>query len=615
MLGYKPPDLSADLREFSPEDGDIAVEEICVDTQPPLDEQTVLRLMEDIDRGCLLQRIGVQGKRTPEPPLYFDLVWGRHRLEAFRRLLANAIATGDDQRIFRFKQIPVRLFKAETPGQWIVYFKSAERIHQAQGCPEVRKVCDVRPMALNSIIYGDDADADLVESVRTKGILTPLTITHDDRVISGHRRLKAAEQAGLATVPVVVFSSRDELDITEALVESNRQRVKTNEQIAREYDLLKTVLHERQSRQGQRTDLEDDGETSREISLEVQAPNEQAAAAIGKDRRTLDKASAVVKVIDKMTEDGNAEAATDLRDKLNASVHGAYKEARAAGTITPKKRPSRSKAPTPEQVLANLITLLKKPGADPCVHKSNYVPGERYSISVQVESQQCGATLDASWDVDFTPLAEIIRPMLVGYEKDKFEWFMKEALEAAQARATSSVVSGASAPSTTVDKPSVDAPGQQYLFPEQAVVAEETPYRMQAEIAATIAEPGPCLVEACPEPEATEHPEPVHLPVVPNLPAESGSRRTEIITPACTVLGSVEWLQATACLAKRWSGLVGTYIRELMKYLPSLKEHDWRLLIDGEDNWPRFCREILNVEPAFLEAIEQAAQHLTEKGK
>jgi hypothetical protein len=54
--------------------------------------------------------------------------------------------------------------------------------------------------------------------------------------------------AGLSRVPVSIFGSRDELDILEALVHSNRQRAKGNEQIARECETLFYVETERAKR-------------------------------------------------------------------------------------------------------------------------------------------------------------------------------------------------------------------------------------------------------------------------------------------------------------------------------------------------------------------------------
>lgn len=73
-----------------------------------------------------------------------------------------------------------------------------------------------------------DEDMDqLVESVKERGVITPITLRHktDGRyeIVSGHRRRKACELAGLATVPAEIKElTRDEAIIL--MVESNLQR-------------------------------------------------------------------------------------------------------------------------------------------------------------------------------------------------------------------------------------------------------------------------------------------------------------------------------------------------------------------------------------------------------
>ena len=71
----------------------------------------------------------------------------------------------------------------------------------------------------------------LIESVYTEGILSPLIVrplegTDGYEVISGHRRLHAAERAGLSAVPALVYKiSREEAAIL--LVDSNLHREHT----------------------------------------------------------------------------------------------------------------------------------------------------------------------------------------------------------------------------------------------------------------------------------------------------------------------------------------------------------------------------------------------------
>ena len=191
-----------------------------------------------------------------------------------------------------------------------------------------RRPDQLTPHPENVKIYGDLADSELVESVKQKGILNPLLVTYDNRIISGHRRWDAAKVADLETVPVVVFGSDDELDILEALIESNRQREKTNEQIAREGDALKTVSAERaKRRQGQRNDLnivEHVPQCSVNNFTNGKA-RDIAAKKLGVSGKHLDTAIKVVSVIDELSNSGREDEAKQLRQTLNnGSVRKAY---------------------------------------------------------------------------------------------------------------------------------------------------------------------------------------------------------------------------------------------------------------------------------------------------
>ena len=74
----------------------------------------------------------------------------------------------------------------------------------------------------------DDEDMlQLVESVRERGIITPITLRQKEdgryEIVSGHRRKRACEIAGLETIPAEIKElSRDEAIIL--MVESNLQR-------------------------------------------------------------------------------------------------------------------------------------------------------------------------------------------------------------------------------------------------------------------------------------------------------------------------------------------------------------------------------------------------------
>ena len=78
-------------------------------------------------------------------------------------------------------------------------------------------------------VKDDDEMNQLVWSVLTRGVLTPLVVrpleNGEYEVISGHRRLRACQKAGIETVPVLIYAlDRDAAAI--ALVDSNLHRDK-----------------------------------------------------------------------------------------------------------------------------------------------------------------------------------------------------------------------------------------------------------------------------------------------------------------------------------------------------------------------------------------------------
>lgn len=115
-----------------------------------------------------------------------------------------------------------------------------------------------------------DEDMDqLVESVKEQGIITPVTLRQkpDGRyeIVSGHRRTKACELAGLATVKAEIKElSRDEAIIL--MVESNLQRTTI---LPSEKAFSYKMRLEAINRQGQRTDLTSTPVVSKSRSNEV----------------------------------------------------------------------------------------------------------------------------------------------------------------------------------------------------------------------------------------------------------------------------------------------------------------------------------------------------------
>ena len=120
------------------------------------------------------------------------------------------------------------------------------------------------------VIDNDEMNA-LIESIQEQGILSPLIVrplenTEDEyELISGHRRLRAAQKAGAKNVPVFIYAvSRDEAAIM--LVDSNlhREHILPSEK-AKAYKLKMEAL----KNQGKRTDL-----TSSQVATKLDSATE-----------------------------------------------------------------------------------------------------------------------------------------------------------------------------------------------------------------------------------------------------------------------------------------------------------------------------------------------------
>nr|WP_302807822.1 ParB/RepB/Spo0J family partition protein [uncultured Adlercreutzia sp.] len=102
----------------------------------------------------------------------------------------------------------------------------------------------------------DDEEMErLAESIAENGVLVPLTVRASGaeryELVSGHRRKRAAELAGLASVPCIVRDMGDDEAVI-AMVDSNLQREAI---LPSERAFAYSMRLEAMKRQGQRTDL------------------------------------------------------------------------------------------------------------------------------------------------------------------------------------------------------------------------------------------------------------------------------------------------------------------------------------------------------------------------
>jgi len=192
---------------------------------------------------------------------------------------------------------------------------------------------------LNIKLYGDKPDPELKKLIDENGVLEPIVVTPDNTIISGHRRNQCAKMLGLKEVPVIIRQDlTDPLEIEKTLILSNKQREKTTELKAREYQRLKEIESE-QAEKRMKT-----GKTDPKVNLpEGQKKGQSrdiAAKEVGMSGSTAEKASKVVEKIDELEEAGAVEEAAELRETLNKSVSGA---ARKIAPEKPKPKPFNEK--------------------------------------------------------------------------------------------------------------------------------------------------------------------------------------------------------------------------------------------------------------------------------
>lgn len=135
--------------------------------------------------------------------------------------------------------------------------KEVDKMKNTMKKPVAIPVEKLRPFAGHPFkVKDDDKMNTLIESIQTQGILSPLIVrpienTNEYEVVSGHRRLHAAQKAGISEVPALIYVlDRDAAAI--AVVDSNlhREHILPSEK-AFAYKLKMNAL----SHQGKRTDL------------------------------------------------------------------------------------------------------------------------------------------------------------------------------------------------------------------------------------------------------------------------------------------------------------------------------------------------------------------------
>jgi len=203
--------------------------------------------------------------------------------------------------------------------------------------------------------FDDDSLNELADSIRAVGVLQPLLVRAlrpgAFQLIAGERRLKAAQRAGLAQVPVIVRDATDAASAEQALIENvHREDLSPLEEAAAYQQLIE----------------------------DFRLTHDQLAARVGKNRATISNslrllalpASVQQLIADRRLSAGHAKVLLGLSDRKEQerlaqqvvrdglSVRATEALITTSGTATRKKKPAVRVAPPADPALAELAHLI-----------------------------------------------------------------------------------------------------------------------------------------------------------------------------------------------------------------------------------------------------------------
>lgn len=251
----------------------------------------------------------------------------------------------------------------------------------------------LKPHPLSTKIYTPQISGALLTSIQDHGILLPLMVNPNTyEIISGNSRHAAAKQLGIPKVPVIFFTSSDELEIRQAVLETNSQRDKNKEQKIREYlewlDIEKEAGKRRMATNSQKEGVYNGTQG------EAGKSRDKAAVKIGMSGLHAERGGQVVTAIDALIAKGKSGEATELSAKLNHSINAAYNLAVKSGFIVKAKRTtSKPKAPTTnppksakETATATSVTKIESSEAAAVAEAEHKATDAEFTVSSHAEA-------------------------------------------------------------------------------------------------------------------------------------------------------------------------------------------------------------------------------------
>ena len=226
-----------------------------------------------------------------------------------------------------------------------------EAVHSAESGDLTLKLADIEPNADQPRKYfNEEALAELAESLKTHGMLSPITVRRvaggHYQIIDGERRWRAARLAELVHVPVRIFEADDRLSAEMALIQN----------------LQREDLAPLEEAQGFRKLINDYGLTQEETALRVGKSRPTVANAL----RLLTLPDAVQGLLDNESlTAGHARAllslpTATLQGKAAESVLSGRLSVRQTEALCKKMSSGRSNATRPKAPDADIVALEQK---------------------------------------------------------------------------------------------------------------------------------------------------------------------------------------------------------------------------------------------------------------
>jgi ParB family chromosome partitioning protein len=204
---------------------------------------------------------------------------------------------------------------------------------------------EIRPNPFSLSIYGETSSEldDLIEGIRTHGILVPLVVTGLGphwQVLSGHRRLACAHLLNITDVPCEVRTIDGEDASKLAVLEYNRQRRKTFSQMMREADALEELGSREAKARSQANLRQGDNLPDRRDSDGREGRTDSTIArTIGLGGKDLYRQARAVWRMSQ-SNDSRAKNGVAQLDAGTKTIHAAYKDLRRRDRFTSGFRPT-----------------------------------------------------------------------------------------------------------------------------------------------------------------------------------------------------------------------------------------------------------------------------------